>query len=292
MSSAPEPPDAARSSEKDAGAAPASPASERKDAAVMSRGGSEPSRTSPHADAHSAIELLHLDDQKIVETVERLQIRIGERFPDSGLYRLSGQLLQLSRQASERSRWIARPILWIRAIGYMLAAGLLALLLHAFSLVRIENQQFTAVDLVTVLEAGLNEIILIGAAIYFLISLETRSKRRRALAAIHELRSIAHVIDMHQLTKDPERTQKVWVGTESSPAFRMTSIQLNRYLDYCSEMLSLTGKIAALYVQKFDDSVSLAAVSEIEQLTTGLSRKIFQKIMILQEYRAGGDSHS
>ena len=27
----------------------------------------------------------------------------------------------------------------------------------------------------------------------------------RALKAIHELRSIAHIIDMHQLTKDPER---------------------------------------------------------------------------------------
>jgi hypothetical protein len=36
------------------------------------------------------------------------------------------------------------------------------------------------------------------------MTIETRVKRRRALRAIHELRSIAHVIDMHQLTKDPE----------------------------------------------------------------------------------------
>lgn len=48
-------------------------------------------------------------------------------------------------------------------------------------------------------------------------------------------------------------------------------------------MLSLTGKIAALYVKNFDDAASVAAVSEVEQLSTGLSRKIWQKIMILNQ---------
>ena len=46
-------------------------------------------------------------------------------------------------------------------------------------------------------------------------------------------------------------------------------------------MLSLLGKTAALYLQDFDDSVAIAAVNEIESLTTGLSRKIWQKIMII-----------
>jgi len=226
-----------------------------------------------------------LEDRRIVETVERLQTRIGDRFPHSGLYHLCGQLLLLSQQASRRSRWIARPTLWIRALGYLLAAAVIALLLHGVSLIRIAAEPLSTVDLVTVMEAGINELLLLGAALYFLISLETRIKRRRALAALHELRSMAHVIDMHQLTKDPERTQRIWTGTENSPRVALTPLQLNRYLDYCSEMLSLTGKIAALYVQRFEDSVSLAAVSEIEQLTTGLSRKIFQKITLLQQYR-------
>jgi len=48
-------------------------------------------------------------------------------------------------------------------------------------------------------------------------------------------------------------------------------------------MLSLTGKLAALYVQNFDDSVVLSSVDEIESLTTGLSGKIWQKLMILHE---------
>jgi hypothetical protein len=85
---------------------------------------------------------------------------------------------------------------------------------------------------------------------------------------------------MHQLTKDPE-----WVVTpgEAVPAARARHdrFELSRYLDYCSEMLSITGKIAALYIQDFDDDVALAAVNEVENLTTGLSRKIWQKLMIV-----------
>jgi len=61
----------------------------------------------------------------------------------------------------------------------------------------------------------------------------------------------------------------------------MTSFEMNRYLDYCSEMLSLTGKVAALYIQDFDDAIALASVNDIESLATGLSRKIWQKLMIL-----------
>jgi hypothetical protein len=34
-------------------------------------------------------------------------------------------------------------------------------------------------------------------------------------------------------------------------------------------------------VQRFDDPVTLSAVNDVENLTAGLSRKIWQKIMIL-----------
>ncbi len=44
--------------------------------------------------------------------------------------------------------------------------------------------------------------------------------------------------------------------------------------------------MAALYIQNFDDPVALQAVNEVEGLTTGLSRKIWQKLMIV--YSAGG----
>jgi hypothetical protein len=61
----------------------------------------------------------------------------------------------------------------------------------------------------------------------------------------------------------------------------MTRFELARYLDYCSEMLSLTSKLAVLYVQRLDDAAVLGAVNDVQELTSGLSNKIWQKIVIL-----------
>jgi len=63
---------------------------------------------------------------------------------------------------------------------------------------------------------------------------------------------------------------------------RMTPFELNRYLDYCSESLACISKIAALYVQDFQDFLLLDAVDDVEDLTAGFSRKIWQKITILE----------
>ncbi|AHG89165.1 hypothetical protein J421_1628 [Gemmatirosa kalamazoonensis] len=70
--------------------------------------------------------------------------------------------------------------------------------------------------------------------------------------------------------------------TAASPVRTMTPPELGRYLDYCSELLSLTSKLAALFVQHFTDPVVLGAVNEIETLVTGLSGKIWQKIEMLE----------
>jgi hypothetical protein len=159
----------------------------------------------------------------------------------------------------------------------LMAVGLAAILANS----ALPRSGVDLIALLQVSEAGLNVTILLGAAVLFLATTEVRIKRGRALKAIHELRALAHVIDMHQLTKDPEQLLANMTHTPSSPKRTLNAPELIRYLDYCSEMLSLIGKLAALYVQKFDDPVALAAVNDVEQLTTGLSRKIWQKIMIL-----------
>jgi len=61
----------------------------------------------------------------------------------------------------------------------------------------------------------------------------------------------------------------------------LSQAQLARYLDYCSELLALISKLAALLAQRQQDVVVLSAVNDIEALTSGLSRKIWQKITIL-----------
>jgi hypothetical protein len=133
-------------------------------------------------------------------------------------------------------------------------------------------------------------VVYAAVAVFFLVTIETRVKRRRALRAIHELRAIAHVIDMHQLTKDPEWVLERGPETGVLAARTMTLFELSRYLDYCSEALSLTGKVAALYVQRFDDAVALSAVNQVEELTTGLSRKIWQKLTVLYTIPPGDPS--
>jgi hypothetical protein len=222
-----------------------------------------------------------LDSEKILDTIGTLSKRIDERFPGSSLNKVCRELLTIAGESQTRSAWIGRPQRSLRYITGALVAIIVCGLVFVLANASWPRNGFDLVVLVQVSEAGLNVFLLLSAAILFLVTVETRIKRRRALKAIHELRALAHVIDMHQLTKDPERLLAHRTKTLSSPKENLNSFELGRYLDYCSEMLSLIGKLAALYVQKFDDPVALAAVNEVEDLTTGLSRKIWQKIMII-----------
>lgn len=220
-----------------------------------------------------------LDPIKIIETVSVLQMRIAERFPDSGLCRVCAICLQISQQAHERAKFIDRPVYWLRATIWLFVAILTAGLI--VMAIKLPQRLINITEDWQTIEAITNEMLLISAGLFFLLTLENRFKRRRALSALHELRALAHVIDMHQLTKDPERLVSNWISGQHSPKMQMTAFELGRYLDYCSEMLSLTGKIAAVYVQRFDDEVALEAVNEVEMLTSSLSERIWQKTMLL-----------
>ena len=224
-----------------------------------------------------------LDASRIADTAERLGRRISERFPGSGLSGVAESLRGEVLAAAETARWLARPQWWVRGIALVTIAAMLALVAATVWMLKDSVQLFQSVaDFVQGIDSAVNELVLLVAASYFLAGWENRRKRRRALRAMHVLRSLAHIIDMHQLTKDPERVLTSEQGTPSSPARTFTAFELARYLDYCSEMLSVISKAAALYVQDFDDPVTLAAVNDIEQLTGSLSQKIWLKIEILE----------
>jgi hypothetical protein len=224
-----------------------------------------------------------LSPQRIIETSETLGRRIRERFPESGLSRIATELTEVARSAEQVSEWLSRPIRWVRiAVGA--AVAILAFLV--FVALRAVNMDLTGAgfsETAQGVEAAVNDLVFVGVAIYFLVGIESRIKRARALRELHVLRSMAHVIDMHQLTKDPERMAygADTADTASSPKRDMTAFQLTRYLDYSSELLALLSKVAAIYVQRFNDSETLRAAGDIEDLTVGLSRNIWQKIMIL-----------
>jgi len=221
--------------------------------------------------------------EMILATIEKLGDRIGDRFPNSGLQRVCSELRQLAGEANDLAKRLGPPIWPVRLASF--AAGTLLVGLVAWVLLQMA-QHFTFTpsgmfDLVQASESAINELIFLGLALFSLIGLETRLKRRAALQALHQLRSIAHVVDMHQLTKDPAHLLAKMKDTESSPVRNLNRHQLTRYLDYCSELLALNAKIAALFAQNMDDPVVLSAVNDLELLTQGLSVKIWQKIMIL-----------
>jgi hypothetical protein len=214
-------------------------------------------------------------------TLDRLQHRIAERFPDSGLSRVARELRALSNDVVTLTSRLRRPV-WFVRVGAAIA-GLALLVLTAFVIAaaaRRDSGISGGFGLLQATETAVNEFILLALALIFLARIEARWKRRKALASLHRLRSVAHVVDMHQLTKDPSVLTQT-PRTDSSPDHSMAPYELTRYLDYCSELLAHTSKLAALHAQGFDDAAVLAAVNDVESLTQGLSAKIWQKIMIL-----------
>jgi len=232
-----------------------------------------------------------LEAAPVRDTIVRLARRVEERFPGSGLSRLAGELVRLADENNEVIRHLRRPLWWLRAAGAVVLAALLALLAWAAtrSLHVVDRGASSVADMLQGIDAAVNEVIFLSLVIFFLVSLETRFKRRRALRILHRLRGAAHVIDMHQLTKDPEQVLHPLPSTASSPERRLDRRQLARYLEYCSEMFSLVSKLAALHTQHLQDPVVLAAVNDVESLTDGLSRKVWQKITILDVTGTRGD---
>jgi hypothetical protein len=222
-----------------------------------------------------------LDPAHVVATILQLSNRIEERFPDARLSQACDELLRLSRETKMRAEWISRPIIGLRIGASVLIVLIAVALVGAFAQLGLSSSQLDVIVFVSFLNAGMNNIVFLAAVVFFLITIEARVKRRRSLIAIHELRSLAHVIDMHQLTKDPDRLLFQESNTKSSPTTDMDVFEMSRYLDYCSEMLSLTGKIAVIYGLHWQDAIAIREANDVERLTTGLSQKIFQKIMIL-----------
>jgi len=225
----------------------------------------------------------------ICSTIATLSRRIEERFPGSGLGKVAVELLRVAEDNQRVAERLRGPIWQVRAFTALAVVMLGALALWAL----LELAQMAAggiggvAELLQAADAGTNQLIMLSLAVLFLVSLETRIKRRAALRMLHQLRSIAHVVDMHQLTKDPEHALRSMPSTASSPVRTLTRPQLARYLDYCSELLALTSKLAALHAQHLHDPVVLDSVNDIETLTADLSRKIWQKITILDMSEEG-----
>ena len=243
---------------------------------------SESFMTSEAASPAGSMAFGELSGEHIRQTIQRLEQRIAERFPGSGLSRVSADLGRLAGAAAAEIERLRKPM-WLPRIGA--ALGSLGMLAVAAGLVMIAVAGSLDMgglsEFLQGVEAAANEVVLLAVGLFFMLTIETRVKRRVALKALYRLRSIIHVVDMHQLTKDPEFFISPGMATDASPERTLTRFQMVRYLDYCSELFSLSSKVAALYLQHMNDAVVLEAVNDVESLATSLSQKVWQKIMIL-----------
>ena len=222
-----------------------------------------------------------LNLEKTINTIDRLSLRIYDRFPNSSLYSVCRELKELAIKSNSNLDKINKPYYLFRSVFVLLICILIFIVIKIFTNTNIDVKgEFTSTFFQSS-EALVNGLALVGAAFFFVYKLEDYYKRKIILKAFHELRSIAHVIDMHQLTKDPSVFDMT--GTENSPHRTMDAKHLYRYLDYCSEMLSLTSKVAAFYANENRDNFITQSIHEIEILTSTLSRKVWQKIILINQ---------
>ncbi|MCX7287841.1 MAG: hypothetical protein NTW20_09855 [Rhodobacterales bacterium] len=219
-----------------------------------------------------------LDPALILATAERLERRVADRFPDRGLARVATEVVALTREADADVKALIPPIWGLRALvaAAVLAGG--AVFVWVGSIVPLHQMGRDTFASVEGIEAAINTVLLAALGLIALVRLEARVKRRKVAAGLHRLRSVIHVIDMHQMTKDPITLSPDFEPTAASPHRDMDAVALSRYLDYCAELLAITGKLAALYAQAVPDEGVATAVNDIEVLGSSLSRKIWQKI--------------
>lgn len=204
------------------------------------------------------------------------------RFSGRGLTAVAKELTAFAKEEVGRAKLISRPRFLVRGFAYFLIACGLAIIAYVGWTVKLDFLASPSLDMFEGVEAFINLLILLSAGIWFLLNLETRMKRHDVLVRINQLRSIAHVIDMHQLSKDPMSDLHAGAISETRPGSDLHGYELVRYLDYCADMLALTGKLASVYLEYIEDPVVIAYVNDFESLTGELARKIWQKVTVLE----------
>ncbi|MFE5776644.1 hypothetical protein [Brachybacterium sp. NPDC056505] len=245
-------------------------------------------RPDDHSDAPPrSSRFQRLDGAAVRRSADGLQNRIATRFPDRTLWEVCGEVVGIVDEINGGSGISLRRVRAARLLsrlGMILVAIFLggAVALAAAEVVT-SGEAVGPLDLLPLIETIINDLVFGGIAVFFLYSVPERMERARVLRILHRLRSLAHVIDMHQLTKVPERLER---GSRQQGGMDLDRADLTRYLDYCTEMLSLVGKSAALFAEDTSDGEVLDAVEGIETLTSDMARKVWQKIGIIQQQGA------
>lgn len=235
-----------------------------------------------HAATAPTSRFQRLDHAAVRRSAANLQRRVEARFPERSLWEVGAELVALvdevgSDEGDSRRR--------VRAARVASRVGMVLVLLFfggaigmAATEIAASPDSLTVLDWLPLIETIINDVVFGGIAVFFLYTVPERMERARVLRVLHRLRSLAHVIDMHQLTKVPERLHQ---GSRDDGGLGLTRDEFTIYLHQCSEMLSLVGKTAALFGEETTDGEILDAVGGIETLTSDMARKVWQKIALI-----------
>ena len=97
---------------------------------------------------------IQIRTDEIARTIARLELRIAERFPESSLSTVAGELLRLAEQAQVRAASFRRPYLALRAAIALVLVGILALVGYMTSQLRFV--QDSAWDVLSGIEATIS----------------------------------------------------------------------------------------------------------------------------------------
>ena len=229
-----------------------------------------------------------LEPVPVIETARRLRDRIGARFPDRGIHRVAQELVSLTEQVADTSAGSRRRSRLVRSASHTVIGIVVLVALVAFGFAveaAFTDAPDNRLDWLPLIESAVNDIVFVAIAVVLLYSFPERVQRADLLAKLHRLRSLAHIVDMHQLTKEPESLRDAFVNGTDGADICLTPEQIEYYLEYCTELLSIVSKAAALCAEESQDDIVLNTVSTIETLTMGMSRKVWQKITVLSEER-------
>ncbi|HZV20207.1 MAG TPA: hypothetical protein VE986_01540, partial [Hyphomicrobiales bacterium] len=154
--------------------------------------------------------LKRLQGKNLFEAAIELSERISGEFPARGLTQEARELAKDAKSFVAEAESLSRKgasyyaIRVLVALGFGLWIGTTSLvLLRIWSLVQKKPESLDLFQSMQGIDAGIHIAVSAALAIFFTATLERRRKRRIAFNGLNSLLNFAHVVDSHQIDKDP-----------------------------------------------------------------------------------------
>mgnify|MGYP001812518654 FL=1 len=123
-----------------------------------------------------------LDPDQIVKTLVQLQARIDERFPARGLSKVCAELVDVARTTKARVERLEQAHLGLRLGAVAVIVAGIIIVGYVGTSIEYKHSTDNLFGVVQGIEALMNVLVLSGAAVFFLSTIEERWKRNQALA--------------------------------------------------------------------------------------------------------------